>query len=147
MPYRVVPVISKLRRKPLMQGHDEPWVLRGILNLRAIGEGGVLQVDLSSTSFQRGQPGHIFAMNFGGIREIALAKLFGLLLKMRLDQRNLLAIRGVFGRDGLPATILQRLKHMYGLFEIEGHDLCPPCGHVLLTGRRCANAYVDEETG
>ena len=46
-------------------------------------------------------------MNLGGIGEIALAKLLGFLLEMRLDQRNLLAIRLVLSRDGLQTAILK----------------------------------------
>ena len=100
-------VVSMIRpsRKPLMQCRDQSWILRSVLNLCAIGQGRVLHIDVPSPCAQCGQPWHIFPMNFGGIGEIALAKLGGLLLEMRVDQGNLRAIRRVFGRDRLPAAI------------------------------------------
>jgi hypothetical protein len=95
---------------------------------------------------QRGQPWHILAMNGSRIGEIALLKLRGLLLEMRLDQRNLLAIRGVFDRDSLPAAIRQGLEQVHGLFEVEGHDLGPPLGDILLPGLRAADPDAGQET-
>src|SRR4026208_107311 len=108
MAHRMVPMIRQLRRKPLMECHDERWVRGGVPHLRTIWEERVLHLDMSSSCLQRCQPWHILAMNFGGIGEITLAKLLRFLLEMRLDQRNLRAIRWVFGRDGLQAAILQR---------------------------------------
>lgn len=147
MPDSVVPVIRQLRRKPLMQGHDERWVRRRVANLGAIWEGSVLHIEVSSAGLQRGQPRHIHPMNFGRIGEIPPAKLLGLLLEMRLDQGNLLTIRWVFGRDGLQTAIVKGLEHMHGLFEIKGHDLGPPRRYLLLAGRWRADACAGQETG
>ena len=102
---------------------------------------------MPSPRAQCGQPWHIFAMNFGGIGEIALAKLRDLFLEMRPDERNLLAICGVFGRDRLPATIRQGLEHVHGLFEVEGHNLGPPLCDLFLTGLRAADPGASQETG
>jgi hypothetical protein len=52
--HRVGPVIRPVRRKPLMQCRDERWVLRGVPNLRAIGEGRVLNPEMPSPGLQRG---------------------------------------------------------------------------------------------
>ena len=146
MPHSVVPMIRQLRHKPLMESQDEPWVRRRVANLGAIWEGSVLHIKVLSAGLQRGQPWHICPMNFGGIREITLAKLLGLLLEMRLDQRNLLTIRWVFGRDRLHAAICKGLEHVHGLFEIERHDLGPPRGHLFLAGRRRAYTCAVQET-
>ena len=54
MTHSVVPVISKLRCQPLMECYDERRVLRGVLNLCAIREDGVLHIDVPSACFQRG---------------------------------------------------------------------------------------------
>ena len=146
MPHSVVPVIRQLRRKPLMEGQDERWVRRRVANLGAIWEGSVLHIKVLSAGLQRGQPWHIRPMNFGGIREITLAKLLGLLPEMRLDQRNLRAIRRVFDRDRLHAAIRKGLEHVHGLFEVERHHLSPPRGHLLLAGRRRSYTGAVQET-
>lgn len=146
MPRRMVPVIRQLRRKPLMEGQDERRGRGRVANLGAIWEGSVLHIHVLSAGLQRGQPWHIRPMNFGWIGEIALAKLLGLLLEMRLDQGNLRTIRWIFGRDRLPAAIRKGLEHVQGLFEVEGHDLGPSRGHLLLAGRWRAYTGAVQET-
>src|SRR5919197_609255 len=99
MLYRMVPVVGKLRCKPLMQCHDKCRVLCAVPNLCPMWERSVLDIDVLGTRLQYGQPWHVLPVNFLWIREITPVKLLSLLLEVCLDQGNLRAVGGVFDRD------------------------------------------------
>src|SRR5262245_42690121 len=124
-PLRVMPMIRQLRRKRLMEYHDERWVRRSVPNLCAIGERHVLSLNVSSACWQHYQPRHICFMNFGGIGEIALAQRRGFLHKMCLDQGNLRAMAYTLSVcpfrlslfPGDPEPILPLKQPLYDLYD------------------------------
>jgi len=130
-------VIGNLRCEPMMERRDERGVGGGVADLSTMWYGRVLHVDLCRPGFQIGQSRHILPVDRGWIAEIATAELDSLLLKMRLDQRDLLRVRWVVGRYGLQPAIWQLLEHVGGLLKVEGHHLgAARCHLSLATTRR-----------
>lgn len=99
-------MINALGHKPVMNGHHQCGIFCGIPNLRAVRQQHILEVDLPSSGSQLDQPGHIFPMTFGWIREVTALKLFRRLLEVGLNKGDLLAVGGIFRSDGLQSAVV-----------------------------------------
>ena len=69
MIHGVPAMLRHLRPKPLMKGHNEGRIRRGVSNLSAVRQGGISNVDLPEPGLQFSQPRHVVAVNSGRIGE------------------------------------------------------------------------------
>src|SRR6266508_3279416 len=119
----VVAVIQELRAKPLMQGRDQPWVVGGIGQLRAIPKSCVFNRDPGRPCFEVVEARHLLAVQARRIGEIAGTKLHGLTLQVLLNECDLRGVAGVFRDDLLHATGLGHSKDMRCFIQVEGHNV------------------------
>lgn len=105
-------MVAKLRVKPVGDGACECPVAGAVGDLGAVWQVAIDDLDALEAGLQRGEAGHLFAVDRRRVCEVAAPKGNGLLAQVSSDQANLLAIARVVSDHALAAACRGRVEDM-----------------------------------
>jgi hypothetical protein len=101
-------VVGDLGFPPAVQGLDQRGVAGREGEAGAVVEILVGDLDLGGSGFELGQPGHLVAVDLGGVAEVAALEALAFVGEVSADEGDVFDVAGVIGGDVLDQTLDRR---------------------------------------